>query len=480
MSFLRYMYVRPFSRLGSFGAIAAALAGISNRNGFPVGRLSAGRGANVCWRGELVVKKYVSILVLLLGAAGSFSATASDNGQLTSIHSAELNSLGQQPSDEFGDAVAIDGDTVVVGAAGAEVNGNPTGAAYVFVKPATGWTNMTQTATLIPSDQAGLFGASVAVSGDTVVIGAPWTTVNGDLQEGAVYVYVKPAGGWTNMTETAKLTGFHIDGIGEDHVGATVAINGNTIVAGVPNVIPDFRALGQGEAFVYVEPPGGWTNTTETAALYNQVGALGFGVSVSISGSTIAVGADGCCSQGQTQVGVAFVFVEPADGWTTTSNFNAALTGIGVGADDGFGYAVAVAGDTVVVGSPQLWDYEVGAAYVYVEPPGGWIDMVQTAELYPLFTVQGDFGQSVAISGKVVFIGAPFTWLQHGAQGAAYGFVEPKTGWRSTSDYRAMLSTPNGYGYSFGQSVSISGTTAVVGFSGTSDTNGGAIVWTAQ
>jgi hypothetical protein len=392
------------------------------------------------------------------------------------IHRAQLNSSGETSEDDFGDAVAIDGNTVVVGAQ--TVNAQR-GAAYVFVKPSGGWTNMTQIAELTASDDAVHLGASVAISGDTIVVGAPYTTVNGVTQEGAVYVFVEPAGGWSDMTETAKLTGAHVDSIGQDYVGATVSIDGNTIVAGVPNVLADPPALGYGEALVYVKPAQGWANATETAVLYfppegyPEYG-LGFGFSVAVSGNTVAVGANGCCYQGAGTIGQAYVYVEPDTGWVTTDNYNAELTGTEVGVNDDFGWSIAIDGNTVVVGSPQHDSYQVGAAYVYVEPTGGWRNMTETAELYPLFTQLGEFGTSVAINGNVIFIGAPFLEVT-GGRGAAYAFVKPKGGWQSTDAYSAEVQ--RSAGTSLGQSVSISGATAVAGYSGTSTQNGGADVF---
>lgn len=109
-------------------------------------------------------------------------------------------------SSEFGTTVAIDGNTVVVGAPQVASQGN--GAVYVFVKPPGGWENMTQLAKLTASDGQmfdGL-GCSVGISGNAVVAGACNATVDGNLDEGAAYVFVEPPAGWTNMTETAKLT----------------------------------------------------------------------------------------------------------------------------------------------------------------------------------------------------------------------------------------------------------------------------------
>jgi len=439
--------------------------------------------------GRLFLSVLSAVLLLYLPAGASDHASDTSAHYPVSpkvmIHHAELSSSGEQPEDAFGDAVAVDGNTVVVGAEGVTVGQSRTGAAYVFVKPVNGWANMTQVATLTPSDNAYHFGAAVAVSGDTIVIGAPWTEVNGIQQQGAVYVFVKPAGGWTNMTQTAKLTGYHVDQKGEDHLGSSVSIDGNTILVGVPNVYLQVgtHALSYGEAMVYVKPSNGWVDSTETAVLYVQgypFSGAGFGSSVGISGNTVVVGATGCCYNGQIFMGQAYVYVEPATGWVTTSNYNAELTGTEVGSADDFGYSVAIDGNTVVVGSPQDDSLGVGAAYVYEEPSNGWQNMTQTAELYPLFTIQGWFGQSVTISGNAVFIGAPYTPVDGvSGRGAAYTFLKPEGGWQTTSAYAAKLT--RGSGYYFGQSVSISGQTAVVGFSGTATSNGGATVfWVSQ
>ena len=128
---------------------------------------------------------------------------------------------------ELGYSVAISGNTVVVGAAGGH-------AAYVFTESGSGWANMTQVAKLTASDgnayAGGQFGASVAISGNTIVVGAP------GQGEGAAYVFSEPASGWTNMTQTAELTASDgalnpPTGIGANF-GDAVAISGNTVVVG--------------------------------------------------------------------------------------------------------------------------------------------------------------------------------------------------------------------------------------------------------
>src|SRR4029077_13744406 len=111
---------------------------------------------------------------------------------------------------------------------------------YVYVKPATGWGNMTQVAVLSPSDGAfcDQFGASVSISGNTIVVGAPQNyDVCAPNGAGAAYVFVEPAAGWSGtLTEPAKLTAS--DGVTGDALGNSVAIAGSTVVAGAPGTNP--------------------------------------------------------------------------------------------------------------------------------------------------------------------------------------------------------------------------------------------------
>src|SRR5205814_1320992 len=140
--------------------------------------------------------------------------------------------------------------------------------AYVFVKPTTGWANATQTAKLTASDggEDNFFGFSVAVSGDTVVVGAGGNAVGSNFPQGAAYVFGKPTTGWTDATQTAKLTAS--DGAANDFFGNSVAVSGDTVVAGA-----DGKDLDQGAAYVFVKPTSGWTSATQTAKLTASDGA---------------------------------------------------------------------------------------------------------------------------------------------------------------------------------------------------------------
>jgi hypothetical protein len=369
------------------------------------------------------------------------------------IQNSALTASDGVNGDEFGISVAIDGNTVVVGAATATFNGKAgPGAVYVFVKPADGWTNMTQVAKLAASDGQNndQFGCSVGISGNTVVVGASEATVNQNTVQGAAYVFVKPTTGWNNMTETAKLTA--LDGASFARFGLASGISGNTIVIGAPFGNDGNRL---GTAYVFVEPNGGWTNMTQTAELTASDGLDGddLGVSVSISDSTIIAGAD----DNGYKPGAAYVFVEPPGGWVDATE-TAKLTTSDGEVGDAFGVSASIGGDTAVVSANQ--NAVGGAAYVFVEPSGGWTNMTETAEL-TVGAGPAGFGSAVAISGNTILAGnnevADVT-------GRAYVFLKPASGWRNTSKYTRQLGISFRYGYDdFGVSAAISGRTGVVG-----------------
>ena len=211
----------------------------------------------------------------------------------------------------FGVSVSISGDTVVVGASGAD---NDMGSAYVFEKPETGWVSATETAKLSASDRIvrDIFGSSVAINGGTVVVGAP-----GMLGEpgrpaprpAISLVFVQPVGGWTDTTQTAKIT--PTDGHVLDRFGTSVAIRGDTVVVGRSGY------LDYGSAYVFVQPAGGWTDATQTAKIIptDRSSMDLFGNSVAISGDIVVVGASGA----DNNKGSAYVSRGPTEGWASAT-----------------------------------------------------------------------------------------------------------------------------------------------------------------
>ena len=323
------------------------------------------------------------------------------------LQEAKLTAFEGAANSYFGSSVAVSSDTVVVGAPNATVGRNSQqGAAYVFVKPSAGWSgNLIEIAELTASDGAAgdQFGSSIAISGNTVVVGADDTPGGGNQNQGSAYVFVEPSFGWTNMTQTAKLT--TSSSVAYVQFGIGVAISGDTVVV---------AAWGNGngypaEAFVYVEPLLGWLeNVTQTATLT----APGAGSTVAISGGTVVLGADNTQIPGRGAVGAAYVFVEPVLGWSGTVTDAATLTAFDGAAGDQFGDSVAISGNTVVVGADDAGAVGgipgQGAAYVFVEPKAGWAgDLFDAAKLTASDGTFGDgFGFSVAFDGDTMVIGA--------------------------------------------------------------------------
>jgi FG-GAP repeat len=401
------------------------------------------------------------IIVLTILLSASSLATASDTAitrmsQLppeaqSSLISAlaTLTEANGQANDMMGISVAVEGNTVVVGTPQQGAYADLPGAVYVFTKPASGWANMTQTATLTASDEnsnghGNQLGSGVAISGDTIVASAPWS---GNPLFGAVYVYTKPAGGWRDATENARLTSTDLDSI---HGGfAYLAVNGNTIVSTI------VRRIG-GAAYVWVKPAGGWQSATQTAKLSPSTTAADwFGYYIGISADTVVVG---CPYQ---IPGEAYVFVKPGTGWhdmTETAQLRASdERGI-----DEFGQSVAINGSQILVGSPfaVVNSLQTGAAYVFLRPKTGW--KTTTAFAAKLTASDGDtqdgFGMSVAINRSTAVVGA--TAHPSGGPGAIYVFSRPASGWATTSESASATASS---GADFGYSVAASGSTIVTG-----------------
>ncbi len=372
------------------------------------------------------------------------------------VQLAKLSASNGATYDYLG-SVAISGDTIVAGAPGPDECCHAR-AVYVFVKPAGGWANATETAKLIATaaSDAELVGQSVAISGDTIVAGAPSSSLE---HHGAVYVFVKPAAGWTNATQTAKL--IVSNGQTLDRLGVSVGISGDTIVAGAPG-----RQSGQGAAYVYVKPAGGWVYGIQTAKLTasDAVNHSSLGRSVAISGDTIVAGACAADGSSHTAQGCVYVFEKPAAGWTSGTE-RAKLTASDGSVGDQFGGSVAIAGDTIVAGAPYAdvsGTASQGAVYVFVKPAAGWANATQTAQLTASDGAASDLlGQAVAISGDTIVGGACcWSWT---STGKAYVFVKPAAGWANGTETAKLTASDGSAGDQFGSSVAISGDAVVAG-----------------
>lgn len=430
---------------------------------------------------------------------------------------AYLKASNAGTQDRFGVSVAVSGDTVAVGAiwedsAASGVNGNQadnsladSGAVYVFVRSGGGWS---QQAYLKASNPGGgdSFGQALAISGDTIVVGveredSAATGING-LQanenasdSGAVYVFRRSGVTWS---QEAYLKSSNSDA--GDQFGHAVAIDGETVVVGanyesssfngVNAVQSDNGASRAGAAYVFRRIGVTWSQQAYLKASNTGLEDR-FGESVAISGDKVVVGAwfEASAAMGvngnsldnsANQAGAAYVFTRNGSVWSQ----NAYLKAHNTGAEDHFGYSVAISGGTAVVGAfsedgngtginpaDNNSAFDAGAAYVFTESGGGWS---QTAYLKAGNSGAEDrFGWSVAVSGSIIAVGAMFEDGLIGGinpssddaggintnSGAAYVFVNHGSSW-SQSGY-LKHSYPS-IGDLFAYAISLSGGTLVV------------------
>ena len=367
---------------------------------------------------------------------------------------AKLTAHDGAASDNYGHSVAVNGDTVVVGA----YDDGP-GSAHVYTRQSGAWN---QVAKLTASDGANgyYFGYSVAVDGDTVVVGAYYD----DSAQGAAYVFTKPAGGWATTSTAAKLTAF--DGSASEYFGYSVAVDGGTVVVGAYGA--DGNANSSGAAYVFTKPATGWVTTSTAAKLTASDGSTGdyFGHSVAVDGDTAVVSA---YDEGDNvaDYGSAYVFTKPVAGWATTSTA-AKLTASDGANNDYFGFSVAVDGDTVVVGAPEDDDGDdenSGSAYVFIKPNGGWADATETAKLTAFDGAAFDFfGRSVAVDGDTLVVSAIGDDDNGERSGSAYVFTKPTSGdWADATETAKLTASDGGRFDYLGLSVAVDGDTVVVG-----------------
>ena len=376
----------------------------------------------------------------LIMSSRSFSFTATTSAVLVLIavgllgpgdRSAEAEGLTELsevtklvPSDAqagpIGFSVAISGDTAVVGARSDSVGG----ATYLFQRDQGGAGNWGEVKKLVASDAEtnDQFGYSVAVNGDTAVVGA-WLEDGGGTSAGAAYVFQRDQGGPNNWGQVKKLTAS--DAQANDEFGFSVAVNGDTAVVGAPfedaagGCCDDF-----GAAYVFQRDQGSadnWGQVKKLTASGAQPGAE-FGHSVAVSGDDAVVGAYlervGLISD----AGTAYVFGRDqggADNWGEVKK----LTASDVQAGDNFGYSVAVSGDTTVVGArhEDAGGNTAGAAYVFERDQGGADNWGEVEKLIASDAQTNDqFGWSAAISGDTAVVGARFEDAGGNNAGAAY------------------------------------------------------------
>ncbi|QDU86628.1 hypothetical protein Pla163_37790 [Planctomycetes bacterium Pla163] len=368
------------------------------------------------------------------------------------IQEAYLKPSNTGYEDAFGASLALDGDTLVVGATledsaattidgnGADNTADAAGAAYVFVRSGSTWT---QQAYLKPSNaQAGdLFGASVDVDGDTVVVGAPnedssATGVGGDatnnaaVRSGAAYVFVRSGSTWTQQ---AYLKASNTDP--DDGFGSGVQVDGDTVAVGakgedssaegIDGDASDNSAPNAGAVYVFARAGTTWSQQAYVKPSNTSFNDI-FGASLALSGDLLAIGATGDSSLatgiggdplawGADFSGAVHVFERAGTTWAQDAYLKASNTG----AYDQFGIALALDGERLLVGAEgessraagidgiQSNDgaQSAGAAYLFVRTASSWS---QQAYLKASNSSEFDqFGIDVGIDGDTLVVGAP-------------------------------------------------------------------------
>lgn len=340
--------------------------------------------------------------------------------------------------DNFAITVAIDGDTAL---AGAEYDDGPAGtnqgSAYVFIRNGSNWV---QQAKLTADDAVAgdLFGVSVAVDGDTAIVGAFGNDGDAGENQGAAYVFVRTGTTWTQQ---AKLIAD--DAATFDNFGFQVAVRGDTALIG---------AESGGGAYVFVRSGTSWTQQDKLVPsdIVFQLFAVALGEGTAIIGYPNAPG------PAHASQGAAYVFVRSGTNWTQQDKLvaNDATT-----ADGGFGISLGLFGQTAVAGA---WAYDgiggvdQGAAYVFVRNGSTWTQQAKlTADDG---AAQDQLGNSVAIEGNLVLAGSSGPTSQY--RGAVYRYVRDGTSWTQTDKLLAGDPAPfDAFGYALG----IEGGLAVIG-----------------
>ena len=361
------------------------------------------------------------------------------------VERAKLFASDGVTGDGFGYSVSLSDDTAVIGSKFDDDSGVSSGSAYVFVYNGTNWVEQ---AKLTSSDGAlsDFFGHSVDVSGDTALVGSFWDDDLGSMS-GSAYIFVRSG---TNWIEQAKLLAS--DGVGSDYFGCSVSLSGDTALVGAYGN-DDFGSF-SGSAYIFVRNGTVWTEQDKLLASDGAAGDY-FGTSVSLSEDTALVGAYGDDDLGDVS-GSAYVFVRAGTVWTEQDKL---LASDGVDSDY-FGYSVSVSGDTALIGAKFDNDSGVssGSAYVFVRTGTNWNEQVKL--LAGDGIDQDQFGSAVAISGDRVLVGAYLNDDSGVDSGSAYIFIRNGTNWTAQTKFSAGDSSA---GDQFGNAVSVSGNTAVIG-----------------
>jgi len=366
----------------------------------------------------------------------------------------KLPASDSQSGDDLGFSVAIDGDTAVIGAPGLNFGG---GVAYVFVRSGNRWIEQDKLAPTI-SDSNDRFGYSVDVTGNTAIVGAYGDDDQGG-SAGTAYVFIRNGENWS--LEQKLFAG---DAEANDQFGGAVGIDGDLAVIGAR--YEDERGDNSGAAYIFERDAGVWTETKKLmSAVVDSADHDAFGHSVAISNDAVVVGKYSD-DEAATNAGAAYIFRNSGQDWVEEDK---------IMADDAimnhaFSESVDINDDTVVIGATRdaQLGTNTGAAYVFVHSGGTWS---QEAKLVSPSPQDFDnFGWSVGIDGDLVVVGANVNHTAGNDSGAAYAYLRNGSTWEHESIF--LPENADDYDH-FGNSVDISGGRAVIGSPATNTSNTG-------
>lgn len=382
------------------------------------------------------------------------AASAQLSNPLVATREGLVAATSSVPFDGFGTALALDGDLALVGAPGAAtVAGSQVGAAYLFQRTASGWTEIAE---LRASDGAAndRFGIAVALEGDTAVVSA-FTADATAPDSGALYVFQRVGGTWT---ETQKVLGVGAD-IGEG-LGWSLALQGNTLIAGAADDHHSGGAFNGGAAYFFERTPTGWVQRQRLIAGDGEAFDY-FGQTVTLDGNTLVVGAWSDNHALGANGGSAYVFRR------TGANFllSQKLIPADNGSNDRFGWDVDLrAGELAVgaIGDTINGGYEAGSVYLFADSPTGFVQQQKLVAQAPHSAAL--FGSSVALRSAGLLVGSMQAHSPAGQySGNAFLFERSGTSFVPTL---AVRSTALEQGANFGAEVAWEGELALVGAPG--------------
>lgn len=378
------------------------------------------------------------------GASNAGAAFVFTRAGTTWTQQAKLTPTTPASNNYFGYSVALDGDTALIGAYG---NFSETGIAHTFTRSGAVWTNEDSfyPADWVSGDQ---FGYSVALEGDTAVIGAQYGDSSSVTDCGSAYIFTRTAGTWSELTELIAP-----NAAASDRFGSAVALKGADILIGA--YFGDGGGANSGSAYVYTESSGVWSYQDELFSI-GTPSFDRFAYSVAISGDTALIG-NYVDDDSAPSAGSAHIFTRSAGVWSEQYKF----TAYDAAATDLYGIAVALDGTTAFIGA-QYGDTETvddsGAAYVYSGTGSSWsLDQKITAT----DAAAGDeFGGAVTLNGDTALIGAFFENEGGSQSGSAYVFTRSGSGW---SQQAKLTASDAAVGDRFGASVALGEDSALIG-----------------